>query len=41
MADQGVQSPARFAHLYAPGFRTPGLLGRLTSDRRVSQTLRT
>jgi eukaryotic-like serine/threonine-protein kinase len=24
MADQGIQNPARLAHLYAPGFRTAG-----------------
>jgi hypothetical protein len=41
MADQGVQNPARLAHLYAPGFCTAGPPGRLTSDRRVSATLRT
>jgi serine/threonine protein kinase len=37
MADQGVQDPARLAHLYAPGFRTPAMLARLTGDRRTSQ----
>jgi len=33
MADQGVMSPARLAHLYAPGFRTPGSYGRMTGER--------
>jgi hypothetical protein len=41
MADQGVQNPARLAHLYAPGFCTAGPPGRLTSERRSSATLRT
>jgi hypothetical protein len=39
MADQGVQNPARLAHLFAPGFRTPAMLARLSKDRRTSQTL--
>jgi len=40
MADQGVQNPACLAHLYAPGFCTSGPPGRLTSERRVSTTVR-
>jgi CheY-like chemotaxis protein len=40
MADQGVQSPARLAHLIAPGFRTPGSMSRVTSGLRTSETLR-
>jgi hypothetical protein len=32
MADQGVQNPARLAHVYAPGFRTPEITKRLTGD---------
>jgi hypothetical protein len=39
MADQGVQNPARLAHLFAPGFRTPAMLARLSMDRGTSQTL--
>ena len=41
MADQGVQNPARLAHLYAPGFRLPGLPGCSTTERRTAQTLGT
>jgi hypothetical protein len=40
MADQGVQSPARLAHLYAPGFRSTAPPPRTTTERRVAQTSR-
>jgi hypothetical protein len=39
MADQGVQNPARLAHLFAPGFRTPGSFARVTSDRTTLRSM--